>query len=128
MKRIIIKIAFGAFLIWILPIWVSMIFATMYFGYKFKGIVNKWRFRKVIESGVDGEIFPWKDVGNCLNRPTFQGGTKRCPKCGRPAYRLVWIFFTSPPKTWEELCGRCGQLSLCPKCKKQVEFLCSVMN
>lgn len=132
MKKILIIIALICVLIWLFPIWLTALLAALlaaiYLSYKFKGTYNRWKYRKKVAEKGEGEIFPWEDVGKCLNKPFIMSGKKRCPKCGRSSYRLCWIYFTSPSYTWENLCGRSGPLSLCPKCKKQVEFICLQMN
>lgn len=128
MKKKMIVIALLGIFVWLFPIWLNVLLATIYLLYKSKGLYNKWIFRKKVTEGTSGEIFPWGDVGKCLDNPFFMQGKRKCPKCGRPSYRLVWIFFSSLDETWEDLCGRMGYLSLCPHCKTQVEFICAAMN
>lgn len=128
MKKIMIIIVLICVFVWLFPIWQNVLLAAIYLSYKFKGLYNRWKYRKKVAEKEEGEIFPWEDVGKCLNKPFIVQGKKKCPKCGRLSYRLCWIYFTSPSHTWEDLCGRSGPLSLCPKCKKQVEFICQYMN
>lgn len=75
--------------------------------------------------------FPQSDVKACmrnrLNSEEFVGHIP-CPKCGQSSEKLLWIEFNSPAWTWKHLCGRQGPLSICPHCKIQVEFICTVMN
>lgn len=39
-----------------------------------------------------------------------------------------WIYFSSPPWTWEQLCGREGWLLYDPATKGQLEFVMTAMN
>ena len=81
-------------------------------------------------------FFPWEDVDACRvdserqrlkaeahKKPDLE--TKLCPACQKPA---EWIWFDSPPWTWEKLCGRAGWLALCDNCHLQVEFQMVLMN
>ena len=110
--------------------WLGGGFIVLYVLYKIRVERYKYLFKEKVLNPTDDEedIFPWDDVYKCLNKPFLPQGNKRCPHCGRSSNRLVWIYYTSPDWTWEDLCGREGWLSLCPKCKKQIEFKCSVMN
>jgi hypothetical protein len=40
----------------------------------------------------------------------------------------VWIYFSSPDRTWEHLCGRAGWLLYDPKSKRQYDFIETVMS
>ena len=63
-------------------------------------------------------IFPWEDVEACRKKRRrrsraldgamdhFGSGAKPCPQCGMAGRDLRWIHFSSPPRTWELLCGR----------------------
>jgi hypothetical protein len=42
--------------------------------------------------------------------------------------KVRWIFFTSPPPTWEHLCGRAGWLLYDPITKSQHDFELILMN
>lgn len=73
-------------------------------------------------------IYPWadcaahlKDLGsyNVLVTEIV------CKECGK---RIVIIPFKSPAWTWEHLCGREGELYICPSCMRQVRFDCWKMN
>jgi 2-keto-4-pentenoate hydratase len=39
-----------------------------------------------------------------------------------------WIYFRSPPWTWEQLCGREGWLLVDPRTGRQFQFLMTAMN
>jgi tetratricopeptide (TPR) repeat protein len=76
-------------------------------------------------------LFPWSDVMDCLSEKLDNNNFKEkhsCPKCGLRSQQLIWIQFKSPQWTWEKLCGRKGPLSICPKCRIQVQFICFIMN
>ena len=49
----------------------------------------------------------------------------RCPRCDSA---LSWFWFTSPPWTWEHLCGRAGVVGYCDRCDRQVAFSLLFMN
>jgi hypothetical protein len=49
-----------------------------------------------------------------------------CPSCG--STELVWLWFSSPPATWERLCGTAGPLAWCDPCERRVEYVELVMN
>lgn len=90
---------------------------------------------------TDGEIFPWEDVRASqrdaraqaendvpVARELYRPSARACPKCGTPPDRLTWIFFSSPPFTWRQLCGREGYLTICDPCRYQVDFFMTVMS
>jgi hypothetical protein len=73
-------------------------------------------------------IYPWVDCASHLEKLVSYDvlvTDMRCHKCGR---RIVIIPFRSPAWTWEHMCGREGELYLCPSCMRQVRFDCWVMN
>lgn len=73
-------------------------------------------------------IYPWADCASHLKKLVSYDVLVtdiRCNKCGG---RIVIIPFRSPAWTWEKLCGREGELYLCPSCMRQVRFDCWVMN
>lgn len=75
------------------------------------------------------EIFPWDDVKACMdNKIPARTNRLSCPICGKPSEELLWIDFCSPSRTWAQLCGREGPLSICPDCQCQVEFICEMMS
>lgn len=43
-------------------------------------------------------------------------------------YPLVKVLFRSPDWTWEQLCGRCGVLTICPVCGEHLDFECHGFN
>jgi hypothetical protein len=84
-------------------------------------------------------FFPWEDVDaserdadlQMQHRQAARGiGTDLlpCPGCGTSAADLTWIYFFSPPWTWERLCGRAGWIAVCKPCRMQVNFTCTLMN
>ena len=48
-------------------------------------------------------------------------------KCGA-SEETSWIYFRSPPRTWEHLCGREGWLLYDPHSGSQYDFLLTLMN
>jgi len=48
-----------------------------------------------------------------------------CPYCGE---NIIKIYFHSPTWTWKSLCGRAGDLYICPKCRTQKDFILTKMN
>ena len=83
------------------------------------------------------ERFPWEDVRASqadlklqkrhAERPDLPDA-RCCPQCGAAPSDLHWIYFRSPPETWELLCGREGWLALCERCHRQVHFDLTAMN
>ena len=76
-----------------------------------------------VKACLDCEKTPWpgfemKDMTN--HRP--------CPLCGKPSEELKWIWFESPEWTWQKLCGRAGDMSICPDCRCIVEFICEILS
>ena len=86
----------------------------------------------------DLAFFPWEDVGVCDNNSVFfvlfskilkeKKRSLPCPQCGTPSKELRWIWFESPSKTWDNLMGQAGFLSICEKCHRQVDFICVMRN
>jgi hypothetical protein len=58
----------------------------------------------------------------------FLGQAKPCPRCGTPPEQLEWQWFSSPPITWANLCGRAGWKTRCKTCSRQVDFFLTVLN
>ena len=60
----------------------------------------------------------WKDVALSMlrfpERVTFD--YDRCPDCGHSRNR---IYFHSPKWTWAMMCGKAGEMAICPSCKTQ---------
>ena len=73
------------------------------------------------------QTFPWKDVALSLlkypERVKFDYDA--CPDCGNERIKL---YFHSPRWTWAKMCGRAGNMVICPHCRLQTSFECSVMN
>lgn len=62
--------------------------------------------------------FSWKDVALSMlrfpERITFD--YDRCPDCGHSRIR---IYFHSPKWTWAMMCGKAGEMAICPSCETQ---------
>lgn len=82
----------------------------------------------------DGGIFPWEDVFKSNIIETDSCNYKPCLKCveenieAEKRENIITLNFSSPPWTWERLCGRAGYLTICIKHKVQVDFECNMMN
>lgn len=76
-------------------------------------------------------IYPWHQVMACYFEKLHSSkfiGLKGCPKCKTPSEKLVWIMFCNPKHYWENLGGAKGEMSICERCRKQVEFIMLLMN
>ena len=67
----------------------------------------------------EGQFFPWEDVAlSILKYPeniNFNAG--QCERCNDP---IISLHFVSPSWTWVKLCGRAGDMKICPKCRTQI--------
>lgn len=88
----------------------------------------------VVDPGCKGtkekpELLPWEWVKPCMDDELSPIPNRlNCPICGKKSEELLWIDFSSPKWTWEELSGEAGALSICTDCHCQVEFICVYMN
>jgi hypothetical protein len=89
-------------------------------------------------------IFPPDDVATSLADATLQKEhrignlepgaqseleeTRQAAIAGGASASTRWIYFSSPPWTWEQLCGREGWLLYDPATERQLEFVMTVMN
>ena len=95
------------------------------------------------EREIREAYFPLKDVETCMNdcgsefikllsedylKDKGKANRRPCPLCGKPSEELKWITFNSPQRTWQNLCGRGGPMSICQDCGCIVEFICVVLN
>lgn len=71
--------------------------------------------------------FPWRDVlaSMCIRPWRTNIKAEVCPKCG---HHTLSLWFCSPTWTWRQLCGRAGNMTICPHCLKQMDFQLIVMN
>jgi hypothetical protein len=46
-----------------------------------------------------------------------------CPSCGRPADELFWFSISDQEVAWDAGTGRVGFLTVCERCRLQVDFL-----
>jgi hypothetical protein len=90
---------------------------------------------------VGGDEYPLEDVQASrrnrrlqAKRPIAEGKSrylaeaKSCPKCQRPADELAWLYFESPPETWPMECGVAGWMTVCDRCRVQVNFFSEVVS
>lgn len=79
-------------------------------------------------SKSQGEIiFPWEDVlASMMKHPEEVSQTSvSCPNCGE---KIIKIYFSSPAWTWKKLCGRAGDMYICPKCHAQKDFIMTLLS
>jgi hypothetical protein len=91
--------------------------------------VTRWK--------TPASFFPWAHVQQYLDRidstvyraaigfaqGQFLAGAQPCPQCGCAATELFWFSVTDPEAAWAAGVGRVGFLTLCKRCKLQVDFL-----
>jgi hypothetical protein len=82
-------------------------------------------------------FFPWPYVQHHINqiewlvfhisieftKEEFREQAHPCPSCGRAANDLFWCSIADPVEAWARSAGRDGFLTICPDCKRQVDFL-----
>lgn len=75
----------------------------------------------------DKQIFPWEDVFASIKKYPEKVclSSRTCPDCGE---RLVQLYFSSPDRTWQQLCGRAGDMLVCPNCHAQKDFILRILN
>jgi hypothetical protein len=87
------------------------------------------------------EFFPWEHVDAARSDASLQAEypvhqaqkqflqhARACPRCATPPQFLSWFFFSSPPSTWQHLCGRAGWMTCCDWCHCQVDFFLTYLN
>lgn len=60
--------------------------------------------------------------------PQTDAVAEGCPQCGRPAKALTWIYYTNGDECWMSECGREGWIVACLECRRQADFLLTVMS
>src|SRR5262245_65947498 len=82
-------------------------------------------------------FFPWPHIQKYIDRidstvyrvamqfaqQQFIARARPCPQCGAPASGLFWFSVTDPEAAWDAGTGRVGFLTICERCKLQVDFL-----
>src|SRR4051812_8060743 len=82
-------------------------------------------------------FFAWPHVQSEINAIDAQGyraaielaqglhgdRARPCPNCGRNPGELFWVCLTSPDETWRAGAGRVGFMTICKRCRAQVDFL-----
>ena len=89
---------------------------------------------------ADG-FFPWEDVDASRQnkalqrrhvkkraREDYANQRGSCPSCGASPDQLAWFYFESPAWSWEHLCGRAGWMTVCDRCRRQVNYFEEVMS
>jgi hypothetical protein len=86
-------------------------------------------------------FLPWDELRACesshklrrehpvaAGKARFLAEAAPCPVCDTPPDRLTWIYFTTAPETWRNLCGRAGWILVCERCMLQVSCFIEVLN
>ena len=82
-------------------------------------------------------FFPWPHVQQYIDRidstvyhaaiefaqEQFLEKSRPCPGCGDPPSGLFWLSVTDPEAAWDVGTGRVGFLTVCKRCRLQVDFL-----
>lgn len=90
--------------------------------------VNTFRAQQAGEAVIPPGMKSLYDLAGQRSVDSMRAAATPCPFCASPFKELERVFFVSPPWTWQELCGRAGWLTICPKCEIQVQFFCDLMN
>jgi hypothetical protein len=81
-------------------------------------------------------MFPWAHVQRYIDgidstvyrvaiefaQEQFLAQAQPCPQCACEASKLFWFSVSDPEAAWEAGAGRVGFLTLCERCKLQVDF------
>ena len=81
-------------------------------------------------------FFPWPHVQRYIDRidstvysvaielaGCLPGKAKACPSCHQAPADLFWFSISSSEEAWDAGAGQVGFLTLCKRCKLQVDFL-----
>jgi hypothetical protein len=81
-------------------------------------------------------FFPWPHAQQSINRIDSTvyrvaiefaqeqfPAAHSCPSCGQSSAELFWLSICDPEPAWDAGTGRVGFLTICERCKLQVEFL-----
>ena len=89
-------------------------------------------------NGIPGRYVPWEEIDACRwmegptltegELPTLAAQAGPCRICGCEATDLTWIRYSTPPETWETLCGTAGWMALCDLCREQVALFIDRKN
>lgn len=67
-----------------------------------------------------------EEIGSMLKHPeNVHEKEDFCPACG---HRLLELEYMSGAHSWRYLAGRGGLLTICPYCRKEFGFSCTIMN
>lgn len=58
----------------------------------------------------------------------YSAEARPCPKCGAEPRALRWIAYSTPESMWRNLCGRAGWMTLCNRCRLQIDFFVELLN
>lgn len=83
--------------------------------------IRRLRASGRLHTDKEGEEFPWLDViASMYAHPDkICMSESRCDQCHQP---LITIWFDSPAMTWAYMCGRAGEMEICPSCMRQISY------
>jgi len=82
----------------------------------------------ILKESPEKEVYyPWSHVCDSIMSYPEKVGiiSEKCPICG---HNMIEIYFFSPEWTWKKLCGRAGDMFICPHCRSQKHFHLTLMN
>jgi hypothetical protein len=82
----------------------------------------------IIESLLTAEERAERETDRAEARQQYLSDAKSCPRCGTPPEYLEWFYYSSPPSSWANLCGRAGWKTRCKSCLQQIDFFVGMMN
>jgi len=90
----------------------------------------------VVNWATAAEFFPWRHVQQSIESIEWNFRTiwveftqkdypdaRPCPKCASLATDLFWLSTSDLEPAWDAGSGRVGFLTLCERCRVQVDFL-----
>lgn len=85
---------------------------------------------------AEARWFPWPEVAAAIAaadgqiaaaataaaQEEFAADACACPTCGRPPPALRWVSIGASEEAWIAGDERCGWLTLCDRCRRQIDF------
>lgn len=108
-------VIFLLFMIWILRS-----------GWQSRSYVDKLKKDKFVPNTAYETKLPWREVIKCLDSEINNRAFKHhmaCPLCNKKSEDLAWLLFSCDEKEETDAIENFGPLSICPKCRIQVEFI-----
>lgn len=88
-------------------------------GWKTPQAFFPWPHLQQYIDGIDATVY--SAAIECAQEE-FLNQAKPCPGCRASPQELFWFCVTDPEAAWDAGTGRVGFLTLCKKCKLQVDF------